>query len=137
MDDEVVDLPRSGERRTVNAHETLDRLAQALGKRRFRAQRELALQDAIGAVLAEEGILFEREHELSKADRPDFWVAPVAVEVKVGGSFAEVVAQFHRYAQHESVGGVLLVTSRIQHVGGLPETLSDKPLRAVHVGAFL
>jgi hypothetical protein len=138
---------------SISPLDVLDRLVQALASRRFRVQRELALQDAIDAVLVEEGIAFEREHELSKRDRPDFWVAPIAVEVKVDGSFAEVLRQLHRYAQHESVEGILLVTSRAQHTAGLPETLTgratvlrdlkpenitlDKPLRFVRVGGFL
>ena len=82
------------------------------------------------------------EMRLGARDRLDAWVqvGPVrnegiAVEVKIQGSASSVLRQLYRYAQHDDVRGVLLVTAeaRMQAavVPGL--TMAGKPVRAVHV----
>lgn len=111
----------------------LQHLAEVLGRHRFRFTSELQLQDAIARAFASERVVALREQALTLQDRPDFLVGDLAVEVKVGGSLSDALRQLHRYAQHEDVAGLLLVTSRLQHTD-VPETMTGKPVRAVHVG---
>lgn len=121
----------------MSPDERLDQVAALLSAYRFRQPTERALQDGIEEVLRAAGVPYHREHRLSAADRPDFFVDPgVCVEVKIGGTPAEVLRQLTRYAEHEEVDAVLLVTTRRQHV--MPDEVEDKPLVTICVGsAFL
>lgn len=104
-----------------------------LGRFHFRQHSERALQDGIEVVLAGAGIPFRREHALSPRDRPDFFVdGAVCVEVKIGGSASEVFRQLERYAEHEEVEVILLVTTRRQHV--VPAEIDGKPVMTLCVG---
>lgn len=94
---------------------------------RFRASAEAYLQCAISGVLEDAGIEFQREASLSPADRPDFMVGGVAIEVKVNGSTNALIRQLHRYAQHERVESILVVTNRAR-LTQLPTELGGKPL---------
>lgn len=78
-------------------------------------------------------ITFSREFKLSHRDRPDFFlpVPGLAIEIKVDGSTSSVIRQLHRYAEHEAVKGIFLLTSRMRHQ--VPETLNDKPVMAVTI----
>lgn len=110
---------------------------RALRRRRFRYANEKELQEGLAQAFAEEGIDFRREHSLAPGDIVDFLIGPVAVEVKIGGSLAGVTRQLHRYAQHEPVEALVLVTGLLR-LGNLPETLNGKALSVVSVGgAFL
>lgn len=115
----------------------IDEIATALQRRTYRCSGEAELQDAISSVL-EAGFpgQVSREHVLGRSDRVDFMVSGVAVEVKVGGSLAALTRQVHRYAAHDTVTGVLVVTTRWYH-GGLPETLHGKPIGVLRVGVGL
>jgi hypothetical protein len=86
---------------------------------------ELTLQDGIARILTERAIPFEREYRLGPRDRPDFYVSGVAVECKVGGSVTELIRQLARYAEHESVSELLVVTSRLRHAR-MPAWLNEK-----------
>ena len=89
---------------------------------------EVALQDLIESVIDATGVPYEREVRLSAADRIDFLVAPgVGMEVKVAGSLPALLRQLQRYAQHDRVGGLLVVTNRSRLLD-LPATLSGKPV---------
>jgi len=120
----------------------LDALADALRSHRFSYSSEDELQRGIGEVLARDRFHFEREFRLTEKDRPDFMVwagenrarPSVAVEVKIGGTLPQVTRQLHRYAQHEKVDAMLLVTSRFR-LSGLPERINDKALRVFNLGA--
>lgn len=118
-------------------------LASFLAGFKYRFTNEVELQRGIDQVLREWGASYEREYRLNKTDRPDFLVAPdrraegeriapgIAVEVKIGGSTAEVTRQVHRYLQHEEVAGVMLVTSRFRHQ--LPAEINGKPVAVFHI----
>jgi hypothetical protein len=86
---------------------------------------ELTLQEGIARILTEHAVPFEREYRLGARDRPDFFVAGVAVECKVGGSVTELIRQLTRYAEHECVAELLVVTSRLRH-NKTPVWLSEK-----------
>lgn len=95
--------------------------------------REEQLQDAIEDVLRKEGIGYVREAGLGSAGRVDFLVEGVAVEVKIKGGSGDVLRQLYRYAGREEVTGILLITTKVSHVRGLPETMRGKPVWAVVV----
>ncbi|HWJ71895.1 MAG TPA: hypothetical protein VNX29_01900 [Kaistia sp.] len=52
-----------------------------------------------------------REVRLSNEDIIDFVVDGVGVEVKIGGSAPAIYRQLRRYAEHEDIRALLLVTS--------------------------
>jgi hypothetical protein len=112
----------------------LHRLHELLSSYRFAFSDEDELQSAIEAALHRAGLDFEREARLDARDRPDFLVGDAAIEVKVAGSSAQVHRQLLRYAAHERVRSVLLVTTRSRHQLELPESLLSKPLSVLHVG---
>lgn len=100
------------------------------------ASTELALQDGIASALTDADVAFEREVRLDAGSRPDFMVGGVAVEVKVGGSWAALVRQLHRYAKHERVTELLVVSSRVRLVR-VPAELGGKRVAVASVlGAF-
>jgi hypothetical protein len=118
---------------------------------------EVLLQRAIEEVLTRNIGAVEREVRLSTADRPDFMVwlrteccgqtrcirgafckpgggeRGIAIEVKVDGSQSEVMRQLHRYAQHDKVIEILLVTTEPKH-RGIPEQFNGKPIVTCWIG---
>lgn len=96
--------------------------------RAFKAVDELALQDEIARVLGAGGFAFEREVRLSDADRIDFLVGDIGLEVKTAGTRTQVIRQLHRYAQHERIGELVLATTRWSHASSLPVAMSGKRL---------
>lgn len=99
-----------------------------LESKRFSYQDEHELQLGIETTLGGALIPYEREFRLDANDRPDFLVwGCLAIEVKVTGGPAAILRQLERYARHDIVEGILLVTRRMQHLT-LPVLLLDKPL---------
>ena len=89
---------------------------------------ETELHAAVAKALQASPFTFSAEFVLSPEDRIDFLVADcVGVECKTGGSPAEALAQLNRYAQHERIRSLVLVSSRLRH-GSLPPSLNGKPL---------
>ena len=104
-----------------------DKLRSAMGSYRLSRSNERELQDSIEELLVAEAIPFEREAELAPSDRPDFMVESCAVEVKTKGSATEVLRQLLRYAGHDRVDRLMLITTRSSHVHIQP-VLLGKPL---------
>lgn len=122
-------------RKIIERSVAADAIAAALRARRFRFVDEAELQDGIEKVLLELGVPHRREARLSPSDRIDFLTADgLGIEVKVEGSFGDVLRQLDRYAQHEEVGALLLVTRRATHQG-MPTVLREKRVLVVNVGA--
>lgn len=106
------------------------RILAALARRRFTFKTEEDLYPLLAEVFEGAGLAYRKQAQLSPEDRIDFMLGTVGVEVKVKGGLAEVTRQLHRYAQHESVSGLVLVTSKARHTG-VPSWLNNKPV-AVH-----
>ena len=111
------------------------RVADHLGRHTYRWTTERDLQQGIGAVLAKEFEHCRAEAAISAKDRPDFLVyadgCTVALEVKVRGSFALILRQLGRYAQHDRVDALVLAAGRRTLLPGMPATLLGKPVISV------
>lgn len=76
---------------------------------------------------------FRSEVILSKRDRLDVLLADgTAIEIKVDGTKTEVLRQLHRYAEHEQVTGLILLTTKMVHTS-MPPAVLDKPLVVVSI----
>lgn len=118
--------------RTLAALAQIDAVLQVLRTKRFRFTDEASLQAGLATALNGARIEAHREHDLGPGSRVDFWLPPaVGVEVKIAGSAAAVQSQLERYARHDAVAALLLVTSRWQG-SRQPDLVAGKPLR-VHV----
>ncbi|HXE05813.1 MAG TPA: hypothetical protein VN579_07495 [Bryobacteraceae bacterium] len=112
-------------------------IRQRICKHRFRYTSEGQLQDALEKLFISLELVFEREVRLNAADRPDFMIGSIAVEVKTKGSRSAAIAQMQRYAEHDRVSEIILVTSRAVHLD-MPAELRGKPVHVAHLlaGAF-
>lgn len=107
-------------------------IAQRLRGYSFSCSDESELQEAVAVVFKCEGFPFEREVSLSPKDRIDFVVHKVGIEVKTAFSPKAVVEQLIRYAKHEEIDALVLVTTRAQH-RVIPGTLLGKVVYVVHI----
>lgn len=113
-------------------------IAEALGRFSYTAHDEHRMYVLLEGILRDAGLTFVREHPLDKKSRLDFWFPDlrVAMEVKVRGKPHDVMSQITRYAEHEAVGALLLVSTSAKLLR-VPEVLCGKPCRAVRLaGAF-
>lgn len=101
---------------------------QLLRSHRFRYTDEDQLQEGIAAVLKQAGLDPQREVRLGDRDRIDLMVGRIGVEVKIAGSVHGVFEQLQRYAEHDEVEALILVTSRYQR---LPDQAGGKPLLTI------
>jgi hypothetical protein len=102
----------------------------------LRFATESLLQSDIGSVLSSEGVAFTREVQLSKKDIIDFVVGRVGIECKIDGPRTAVLSQLSRYAQHDSVDELLLVTSRASHRSLHGLTLNEKCIHVLWIGGL-
>jgi hypothetical protein len=124
--------------RIAKTEALLNRIVAALSSFRFRFNTEDELHQGIAQVLEKNQFNAKHEAELTAADRIDFLVDGIGIEVKVDGSRAAVIRQLHRYAQLHEIKALILITSRNRHCD-LPETINNKPLRVINLvlrGAF-
>lgn len=114
----------------------LSNLVQLLESGRFDLTSEARTQRDIDQLLASElgPALYRREFVLGPRERPDFMVAGgIAVEVKhLRATPASILRQLKRYAAHDQVSALVLVTGRPV---GFPCEVGGKPLRVVGTGA--
>ncbi|MFA6244777.1 MAG: hypothetical protein WC655_27785 [Candidatus Hydrogenedentales bacterium] len=112
-------------------------IMELLQNKAIRSTSELELQDGIAQVLQQAGVEFIREARLSDSDRPDFMVGRVAIEVKTGGSKSALCRQLMRYAAHQDVDEILVITSRFA-LADLPQVLNCRPVAVLVIsGAFV
>lgn len=108
-------------------------LAHEIGRLRVSLTDEKATQVEIARALDALRWGYQREAALSPGDRPDFLTAEgIAIEVKLRArSKMEVWRQLARYAAHDRVLGMLLVSNTAM---GLPGECGGKPLGFVSLG---
>lgn len=90
----------------------MQRIKDFIASHRFPLTDEKETQAKMEEALIAAGIPFEREVRLSDEDTVDFMIDSVAVEVKLKGSPTAIYRQLERYARHDCVAAVLLVTAR-------------------------
>lgn len=123
-----VDHLRSSEQALAKLHGLCSslRLNMALEKR-AQSDLEIALRAA--------EVDFDREKPLSPADIPDFLVRidgiTIALELKTRARRKSIYNQLERYAVHDNVQALLLMTATPM---GLPPTISGKPAAVVSMG---
>jgi hypothetical protein len=107
-------------------------LARLISGTRCRFMTERILQDGIENLFLKRGIEHTREMILSPADRIDFLVGSVGIEVKIDGSFNNVQRQLWRYAADARISDLILVTTRSSH-RSMPTEITGKPIYVVHL----
>ncbi|UWD83630.1 hypothetical protein NY057_05135 [Curtobacterium flaccumfaciens] len=115
---EVIDILSGAQLTFVHEDELQAGLAAALGEAGVAARREVVLSDGRSRI------------DLLTDDR-------IGVEVKVAGSWANVVRQLTRYAKCPEVDELVLVTTRVAH-HRIPAALEGKPVHLLSlIGAAL
>lgn len=93
------------------------------------------MQTDLQAFFDDQGVDYAREKPLGPKDRPDFLSGGVAIEVKKRCGKKDIWLQMQRYAWHDSVEALILVTGTAV---GMPEYINGKPVYVVSAGhAFL
>ncbi len=110
----------------------VDEILTLLRSVRFNWNTEAELQQGIETLFRRENIVYDREHRLSSKDRPDFWVDGIAIEVKIKGSATAMLLQIRRYAEHESIKAIIVITAKARHMQA-PESLNGKPIYVHHL----
>ncbi|TXI03120.1 MAG: hypothetical protein E6Q76_14335 [Rhizobium sp.] len=85
---------------------------------------EKLTQSEFAHALDAAGFGFEREVPLSKRDCVDFMLGGLAVELKIKGRASAIRRQLDRYATHDRVKAVCLLTARAVL---LPDQINGKP----------
>lgn len=98
---------------------------------RLSCSSEAKLQKSIDDALTARGVPFDREAILGPGERIDFLAGRVGVEAKARYAKRATFRQLERYALHDTVDALILVTGTAM---GLPPTLNGKPLYIVSVG---
>lgn len=100
---------------------------------RLRTSTEAALQRSIEEALTTARIGFEREKALGPADRPDFLLAEGAIvlEAKARYPRKKIYRQLERYAAHDGVQALILVTGTAM---GMPAEINGRPVYVVSAG---
>ncbi len=118
---------------TAPSRSVVHRLADLLRRHRIDLTDEKRAQADMEKVFADAGYVVAREHRLSGADIVDFMVnGSTAVEVKVGGSRMAIYRLLERYAAHDAVTDLLLVSNVRSHC---PKTINGKPAVVAQLGA--
>ncbi|HCQ52701.1 hypothetical protein [Brevundimonas diminuta] len=109
-------------------------LIRSLSRPRFDLDDEKACQAQIYEWLVEQFPEYrvERERKLGLADRVDFFIAGVAIEVKMNRARpAEIVKQMRRYADNPEVSAVIVLSNRALQ---LPGKMHGRPVYGVSLG---
>lgn len=114
----------------IDAIQWIDRITALLSKYRFNFTNEKELQAGMAIAFRKLEEPFEAEYRLSDQDIVDFYWPnkKVGLEAKIDHSLSDLIRQVHRYCQHESILGILVVTSKAR-LANLPEEMSNKPIR--------
>lgn len=111
-------------------------LCDLLASHRYRIQDEASLQSGIEQVLRAAHHSFIRESVLDPANRPDFQLEGLAVEIKIKGSFAAFMRQARRYLEKPEIEA-LLVVGTPRWVPQVPAQFLGKPIYSVRLTGSL
>lgn len=107
-------------------------LATFLRAARYRIGTEALLHDDVELHLKAGCIAYDREHRLGPGERLDFLVAgSIALELKIRAQRKSIYRQLERYARHDAVKGLVLVTASAL---GMPKAIEGKPIYVVQLG---
>lgn len=110
---------------------TPEQVAEKITRYGYNFNNEYDLQEGLQTVLETEGIKARREEIVSQGSRIDFLTDDgVAIEIKTGGSLNRLTRQIHRYAQHDKVQAIIVLTPKAKHQS-LPRTINGKPVFVV------
>lgn len=115
----------------------LQELAVFCSRSRLDLSLEKPAQEDLEHLLEEAGYVFEREYKLGsdRRDIVDFFVkvhgANIAIELKTRAQRMAIYRQLERYAHHDQVDGLLLLTGTAMT---LPAMIVDKPARVASMG---
>lgn len=110
----------------------INKIHQLVSSARLDLSDEKRTQNDLAEVFTAHGIAHERECRLSPGDIPDFMIEGLAMEVKLRGARKkDVFKQLERYARHDRVTAIILVTNLTM---GLPATLGGKPVYFLALG---
>lgn len=98
---------------------------------RLPAGPEKDVQAAIEAAFISADIAYRREVRLNAGDIIDFVVEGAGIEVKIKGAPRAILRQLERYAAHDDIGALVLVSSVAM---GLPAAINGKPVEIVSLG---
>lgn len=109
---------------------SIQEIIRLLSSTRFPLSNEKLLQAAIEEEFDAHGVEHLREHRLSGADIVDFYfpASRIAAEAKIKGSKRAIYSQMVRYAAHETVDELILVTNVPM---GMPSEINGKPVYMV------
>lgn len=112
---------------------TIDDLLRALRRQRFRLGTEAIFQEDAERFFRDRGIQFKREHVLGPGERVDFLLfGKIAVELKVRCSPRIIMRQLQRYAAHDTVKSIILISASAV---SMPDSMNGKPVYVVNLGA--
>lgn len=114
----------------IRDRKQIQKIAELLSQVRFTFGNEKTFQDQIAQVLADAGYDLRREVKLSDAERVDFMLGSIALELKLKGSEDVHLRQLQRYARIEAVTAVCLVSPKVRY---LPKELAGKPVFGIAV----
>lgn len=107
-----------------------------LSSQRFDATVEKKAQGQLQEALTEHGYSFEREKRLSDSDIVDFYLTidgfNIALELKAKAQRMRIYRQLERYAKHDTVDAIILLTATAMQ---LPEKIESKPAYVSSMGA--
>lgn len=127
---------RGAKRRMSEALEAAARVRRVFVDKAFRVHNEADLQSSVAGLFLGSGVEFEEQVILGPGERIDFMVGAVGVELKTQGSWSDLVRQLARYAAHERIGALVVVSTRRRLTASLPSEINGKPILAVAAGAL-
>jgi hypothetical protein len=119
--------------------EIIEKIRKAIVSRRYNYNIEKDLQEGLAQVLCDDGFDAVREVVFGK-DRIDILVScrtlkytgKIAIEVKIKGSWKDLVAQALRYLSNPDIDALIVVGTR-SWIHSIPLELCGKPVIAIRL----
>jgi len=108
----------------------IDRIFSCLSSRRLSLSNEKKTQEEIAEAFDECGILYKREFRFSESDIIDFMCGDIGIECKIKGSRRKIYDQVCRYAEHDAVKELILITNVPT---GFPKEIKGKPVYVLNL----